>query len=68
MESFTNTNDRTRVARLAATCACQNLRRVARAVTNYYDALFKEYYDALPKEQTGMRLRITQVTRSNFRA
>lgn len=29
-----------RFARLAQTCACMNLRRAARAITNYYDDLF----------------------------
>jgi DNA-binding MarR family transcriptional regulator len=41
-----------RVAQLAASCACNNLRRAARAVTNYYDAVIKQ--------RSG--LRITQVT------
>lgn len=31
--------ERERIARLAATCVCNNLRRAARAVTNYYDSL-----------------------------
>ena len=52
METDTNNNERTRLAHLAATCACRNLRRASRAVTNHYDALVKA--------QTG--LRITQVT------
>jgi DNA-binding MarR family transcriptional regulator len=41
-----------RVAQLAASCACNNLRRAARAVTNYYDSLIKQ--------RSG--LRSTQVT------
>jgi DNA-binding MarR family transcriptional regulator len=49
-----NNDERDRIAQLAATCACQNLRRASRAVTNYYDALLKE--------QIGTRIRITQVT------
>jgi DNA-binding MarR family transcriptional regulator len=52
MQTPTNDNERTRIASLATTCACLNLRRAARAVTNYYDALIRE--------QTG--LRITQIT------
>jgi DNA-binding MarR family transcriptional regulator len=52
METTMNNDERARIAHLAATCACQNLRRTARAVTNYYDTLFKA--------QTG--LRSTQVT------
>lgn len=32
--------ERDRVARLARTCACVNLRRASRAITNYYDNLF----------------------------
>jgi DNA-binding MarR family transcriptional regulator len=54
MQSITNSEAQARIANLAATCACQNLRRVSRAVTNYYDELLKE--------QTGKRIRITQVT------
>jgi DNA-binding MarR family transcriptional regulator len=41
-----------RVAQLAASCACNNLRRAARAVTNYYDSVIKQ--------RSG--LRSTQVT------
>ncbi len=29
-----------RIAHLARTCACINLRRASRAITNYYDSLF----------------------------
>jgi DNA-binding MarR family transcriptional regulator len=47
-----NTDERGRIAQLAATCAWQNLRRAARAVTSYYDAQLKQHVD----------LRITQVT------
>ena len=50
METFTDNNERARIAHLAATCACQNLRRASRNITNYYDALLKE---------TG--LRVTQI-------
>jgi DNA-binding MarR family transcriptional regulator len=46
-----NDEQHDRIAHIAATCACQNLRRTARAATNYYDRLLKEH--------TG--LRITQV-------
>lgn len=41
-----------RLARLAQTCACMNLRRTARVITNYYDDLF------LP----ACGLRSTQIT------
>jgi DNA-binding MarR family transcriptional regulator len=54
MESLTDKSENARIAQLAASCACQNLRRVTRAVTNYYDALLAE--------QAGVRIRITQVT------
>ena len=54
MEPATHTSERARIAQLAASCACQNLRRVARAVTSYYDGLLAE--------QVGVRIRITQVT------
>ena len=49
METTTNNDEYIRIARLAATCACQNLRRASRNVTNYYDALLK-----------GTGLRVTQ--------
>ncbi|MFL5800441.1 MAG: MarR family winged helix-turn-helix transcriptional regulator [Roseiflexaceae bacterium] len=52
MESPTNNDERDRIAQLAATCAWQNLRRAARAVTSHYDALLKQ----------DVNLRITQVT------
>jgi DNA-binding MarR family transcriptional regulator len=52
MQSDVNSDERDRIAQLATTCACNQLRRVSRAVTNHYDALLGE--------QTG--LRITQVT------
>jgi DNA-binding MarR family transcriptional regulator len=51
MEHSINDEQRGRIALLAATCACHNLRRGARAVTNFYDPPLKEH--------TG--LRITQV-------
>jgi len=55
MEVSSDTDVQARIAHLAATCACNQLRRVSRAVTNYYDGLLKE--------QTGeYKLRITQVT------
>jgi DNA-binding MarR family transcriptional regulator len=54
MESCTHNPEHARIAQLAASCACQNLRRVTRAVTSYYDALLME--------QTDVRIRITQVT------
>src|SRR5258707_3186221 len=41
-----------RIERLARTCACINMRRAARAVTNYYDDLLLE----------ACGLRMTQIT------
>jgi len=32
--------ERDRIIHLAQTCACTNLRRTSRAITNYYDSLF----------------------------
>jgi DNA-binding MarR family transcriptional regulator len=43
---------RERIARLASNCVCSNLRRTARAVSNYYDGLLGNISD----------LRISQVT------
>jgi len=39
MEERTNPNERERIARLAPACVCNNLRRAARVVTNYYDEM-----------------------------
>lgn len=50
MEQHTD-QPRERIAQLAATCVCSNLRRTARAVSNYYDGLLGEISD----------LRISQV-------
>jgi DNA-binding MarR family transcriptional regulator len=41
-----------KIAHLGRTCACINLRRTARAITNYYDKLFRE----------ACGLRATQIT------
>ena len=39
MEEQPDNQERERIAALAATCVCNNLRRAARAVSNYYDGL-----------------------------
>jgi DNA-binding MarR family transcriptional regulator len=44
--------ERERIARLAATCVCNNLRRAARAATNYYDGILGQ----------ASSLRVSQVT------
>jgi DNA-binding MarR family transcriptional regulator len=54
MKTSSDADTQARIAHLAATCACNQLRRVSRAVTNYYDSLLKE--------RIGKRIRITQVT------
>jgi DNA-binding MarR family transcriptional regulator len=54
MEASSDTDVQARIAHLAATCACNQLRRASRAVTNYYDSLLKEH--------TRIDIRITQVT------
>jgi DNA-binding MarR family transcriptional regulator len=37
---MTEPTDHDRLMRLARTCACNNIRRASRAITNYYDSLF----------------------------
>ena len=44
--------ERERIARLAATCVCNNLRRAARAATSYYDGILGQ----------ASSLRVSQVT------
>lgn len=39
MEQSQDNQERERIALLAATCVCTNLRRASRALTNYYDGL-----------------------------
>lgn len=51
MEERINSTEYERIARLGPACLCNNLRRAARLVTNYYDALL---------EPTG--LRVSQLT------
>jgi DNA-binding MarR family transcriptional regulator len=51
MKERSNSTEYERVARLGPVCICNNLRRAARLVTNYYDKLF---------ESTG--LRVSQLT------
>ncbi len=38
MENQEDQHERERIAQLAATCVCSNLRRASRAVSNYYDS------------------------------
>jgi DNA-binding MarR family transcriptional regulator len=51
MKEQTSSAQRERIARLSSACICNNLRRAARLVTNYYDKLL---------EPTG--LRVSQIT------
>jgi DNA-binding MarR family transcriptional regulator len=51
MKEQRNLTERERLAQLAPACVCNNLRRAARTVTNYYDELL---------ESTG--LRVSQLT------
>jgi len=39
MDTHSNDQVRERLAQIGASCVCNNLRRTARAVTNYYDGL-----------------------------
>jgi len=41
MTEQTSTTEYERIARLSSTCICNNLRRAARLVTNYYDKLLE---------------------------
>ena len=41
MTQQTSTSEYDRIARLSSTCICNNLRRAARLVTNYYDKLLE---------------------------
>jgi DNA-binding MarR family transcriptional regulator len=41
MAKQTSTTEYERIARLGSTCICNNLRRAARLVTNYYDKLLE---------------------------
>jgi DNA-binding MarR family transcriptional regulator len=51
MREQTSSTEYERIAQVGSTCICNNLRRAARLVTNYYDKLF---------EPTG--LRVSQLT------
>lgn len=51
MKERINSTEHERIAQLGPVCICNNLRRAARLITNYYDALF---------EPTG--LRVSQLT------
>jgi DNA-binding MarR family transcriptional regulator len=41
MKEQTSSSEYERIARLSSTCICNNLRRAARLVTNYYDKLLE---------------------------
>jgi DNA-binding MarR family transcriptional regulator len=45
MENHSDQQERERIANLAATCVCINLRRASRTVTNYYDSLLAQVSD-----------------------
>jgi DNA-binding MarR family transcriptional regulator len=45
MEKHLDHQERERIAGLAATCVCSNLRRASRAVTNYYDSIIGQVSD-----------------------
>jgi DNA-binding MarR family transcriptional regulator len=52
MTTQPNNQERERIAQLTASCVCNNMRRAARAVTNYYDRLLKQ--------ASGLRVRVSQ--------
>jgi DNA-binding MarR family transcriptional regulator len=56
MNELNDNHARERLARLAETCGCNNLRRAARAVTNYYDELLRQ----ADLQQADLHLRATQ--------
>ena len=45
MEKHSDQQERERIAQLASMCVCSNLRRSARAVSNYYDSLLGQVSD-----------------------
>jgi DNA-binding MarR family transcriptional regulator len=45
MEKQLDHHERERIAELAATCVCSNLRRASRTVTNYYDSFLGQVSD-----------------------
>jgi DNA-binding MarR family transcriptional regulator len=57
MRKQADNQERERIARLAASCVCNNLRRAARAATNYYDSILGQASDS-----DDPKLRVSQVT------